>query len=97
MPIPVPEKEGVRPILFVGREYPPAYRQGRLMLTLDFIEALEERLPINARVVVLKHADPSVGDYSTHICMPPDTQVYELLNDGVRQPLWSIIGHANFR
>jgi len=95
---PVPQEPGsVRDITFVCKEYPPAYIQGRLMKTMDFLQELDERLPLKANVIVTKHASPGEGDYETLLAIRPDPNLYRLFNDGINQPTWSIAGQVQYR
>jgi hypothetical protein len=92
---PVPNSGEIRPITFLGKEMPEKYRQENLMKTMDFIEALQDRLPLSGRVVVTKHATPEIGDFETLIACPPDKTLYRLYNDGIKQS-WNIAGTVRF-
>lgn len=96
MVIPVPNDGQIRPIQFLDKVMPERYRQENLMKTMDFIEALQEALPLSGRVVVTKHAAPEFSDFETLVAMPPDKKLYRLYNDGVNFH-WSIAGEVIFR
>lgn len=93
---PVPNSGEIRPITFLGKGMSEKHRQANLMKTFDFIEQLEARLPLNARLVVTKHATPELLDYETMIALPPDNRHYRLYNDGITAH-WSIAGTVKFR
>lgn len=91
---PVPPDGIVRELKFIDKGFPPAYIQERLMLSMDFVEELQNRAPVP--VIVVKHANPAMGDFETQLAMPPDRTLYSLYNDGKTQH-WRKAGTVNFR
>ncbi len=100
---PVPKKDGFREIKFVERSFPEGHlaqqnveRLSRVVEeNTQFLTKLNHRLPLGNDIRILKRIMPEVDDWETYVTITKsDGVIYSIFNDGIREPSWKAVGHA---